>query len=94
MIKYLTVAAVALSVSACAGYQAKLNDAMAKAKDIKAKVECRAKVLDPYVDYILEQDIPAYLDGADVTDVLVVASVFDVEFSKVKAAFKACSAAE
>ncbi len=93
MKKLLAVCCV-VGLSACAGYQAKLNDAMAKAKDIKAKVECRAKVLDPYVNYILEQDIPAYLDGADVTDVLVVAGVVDVEFAKVKAEFKACVAAE
>jgi hypothetical protein len=93
MIKYLAVAAVACSF-ACAGYQAKLNDAMAKAKDIKAKVECRAKVLDPYVNYILEQDIPAYLDGADITTVLEVADVVVPEFDKIKAEFKACSAAE
>ncbi len=93
MKKFLAITTV-LALSACAGYQAKLNDAMAKAKDLKAKIECRAKILNPYVDLVLAEDLPALLDGADITTVLEVANVVVPELDVIKAEFKACSAAE
>ncbi len=93
MKKLLAVCCV-VGLSACAGYQAKLENAMSKAKDLKAKIECRAKVLNPYVDYVLESDLPAYLEGASIDTVLEVANVVVPEFDVIKAEFKACAAAE
>ncbi len=93
MKKLLAVCCV-VGLSACAGYQAKLENAMEKARDLKAKIDCRAKILYPYVDLILEEDLPALLEGADVTTVLEVANVVMPEFAVIKAEFKACAAAE
>ncbi len=93
MKKLLAVCCV-VGLSACAGYQAKLENAMEKARDVKAKVDCRAKILNPYVDLILAQDLPAYLEGASIDAVLDTAEVVMPEFEKIKAEFKACAAAE
>lgn len=88
----LGLVALALVSCGCAGYQAKLENAQKKAKDLAVKVECRAKVVAPYLDYVLEADLPAVLDGADISDVLAVSGVAKAEVEKVKAEFKACGA--
>jgi hypothetical protein len=88
--KKLVVLSAVVLAAGCAGYQAKLDNAQAKAKDLKQKVECRAKVLVPYLDFVLEQDLPALLDGADIADILAVSGTAEAEADKVKAAFAAC----
>jgi len=89
MKKLFVLGAVVLAAG-CAGYQAKLDSAQAKAKDLKQRVECRAKVLVPYLDFVLESDLPALLDGADLSDVMAVSGEAEAEVAKVKAAFAAC----
>jgi hypothetical protein len=80
-----------LAVAAgCAGVQAKLADAKSKATDAYPKVECRAEVILPYVDFILAEDLSKYLDGMSVTEILVAAGVAQEEFKAAEAAFKAC----
>lgn len=79
------------SLFACAGVQAKLADAKALAKDKAPKVECRAKVLEPYVDAILAADLPAILDGLQSFEgALEAAGVLKEEVAKVQAEFAAC----
>jgi hypothetical protein len=94
MNKLLVIGMVVASVVGCAGYQAKLEDAQMKAKDLAVKVECRAAIVRPYVEYILEADLPAVLDGASIEDVLSVAGVVEAEALKVKEAFAACGKIE
>lgn len=90
MKKLIAVLAVA-SLFGCAGLQTKLKNAKNKASDAYPKVECRAEVILPYVDYILEADLPAILDGLqDIDYVLEVAGVVSQEAKEVKAAFAAC----
>lgn len=86
----IVIGAVVASVVGCAGYQAKLENAQAKAKDAAEKVMCRAEVVKPYVEYILEADLPAVLDGADISDVMAVSGAAKEEVAKVKEAFAAC----
>lgn len=86
----ILISALVASAVGCAGYQAKLENAQAKAKDLKEKVECRARVIEPYVAYILEADLPAVLDGASIEDILDVSGAAEAEIAKVKAAFAAC----
>ena len=86
----LVIGMLVASVVGCAGYQAKLDSAQAKARDLAERVECRAKIVAPYVEYILEADLPAVLDGASIEDVLSVAGVVEAEAKKVKEAFAAC----
>lgn len=94
MNKVVGIAVVFASVIGCAGYQGKLDNAQAKAKDAAGKVVCRAKVVAPYVDFILEADLPAVLDGADISDVLAVSGAAKEEVAKVKEAFAACGKIE
>lgn len=89
MKKLLVLGAVALSVG-CAGYQAKLDTAKGKAEDLYKKVECRAEVLKPYLDYVTGDDLVKCLEGADIADVLAVAGEADQKVKEVKAAFAAC----
>ena len=89
MKKYL-IAFAAASLVACAGYQAKLATAKEKAKDLKEKIECRAKVIEPYLEYVLDNDLPAILEGADISDILDVTGMAKEECDKIKAEFKAC----
>jgi hypothetical protein len=80
-----------LSLVACAGVQAKLADAKSKASDAYPKVECRAKVIDPYVDFILAADLPAILDGLQSFEgALEAAGVLKEEVANVKQAFANC----
>lgn len=90
----VVIGAVVASVVGCAGYQGKLEDAQMKAKDVYAKVQCRAKVVLPYVDLILEQDLPAILEGSSIDDVLDMSGAAKDEADKVKAAFAACGKIE
>jgi hypothetical protein len=94
MKKLIVLSAVVLSAVGCAGYQAKLENAQAKAKDVKEKVECRAKVILPYLDYVMEVDLPAVLEGSDISDILAMSEATQDEVEKVKAAFKACGKIE
>lgn len=90
MMKLVTVLGV-LSMVACVGVQSKLADAKAHVKDAYPKVECRAKVIEPYVDYVLAVDLPDLLDGLkDIDYVLEVAGVVSQEAKDVKQAFAAC----
>ena len=90
MKKLVVLSAVVLSAVSCAGYQAKLENAQVKAQDVKEKVECRAKVILPYLDYVLEADLPAVLEGSDISDILAMSEAAEDEVAKVKAAFAAC----
>lgn len=90
----IVIGALVASVVGCAGYQGKLEDAQMKAKDVYAKVQCRAKVVAPYVDYALEQDLPAILEGSSIDDILAMSGVVKDEADKVKAAFAACGKIE
>lgn len=90
MKKLVVIGAVVASVVGCAGYQAKLENAQAKARDAAEKVECRVAVIKPYLEYVLEADLPAVLDGADISDVLAVSGAAKEEVAKVKEAFAAC----
>ena len=86
----IVISALVASAVGCAGYQAKLDNAQTKAKDVVQRVECRAKVVSPYLDFVLEQDLPAILDGASVEDMLAMSGEAEAEVAKVKAAFAAC----
>ncbi len=90
----IVISAVIASVVGCAGYQSRLDDAQTKARDLKEKVVCRAKVIGPYVAYALEADLPALLDGADIADLMAVSGAVDAEVAEVKAAFAACGKIE
>jgi hypothetical protein len=83
------VSVIALAVG-CVGVQKKLADAKSAAKDALPKVECRIKVVEPYVDFILAEDLSKYLDGLSITEVLVAAGVAQEEYEAADAAFKAC----
>lgn len=87
--KYLVIAGV-VGLFACAGYQAKLEDAKTKANDLKEAVECRADVVKPYLEYVTGEDLVAVLEGADIKDLLEMAGVAKTEFEAAKAAFAAC----
>lgn len=89
MNKFLAIVSL-IAVAGCAGVQAKLADAKAKATDAYPKVECRAEVILPYVDFILAEDLNKYLDGMSITEILVAAGVAQKEYQAVDAAFKAC----
>jgi hypothetical protein len=89
--KKLAVVLGVIGLVGCAGAQAKLADAKSKAKDLYPKVECRAKVIEPYVDMILAEDLPAVLEGLkDVEFVLELAGKTNEEVKAVKAAFAEC----
>lgn len=89
--KKLVAVLSVIALAGCAGTQQKLVDAKAKAKDLGPKIECRAKVVEPYIDFILEQDLPELLDGLKNVDyVLEVAGVLKAEADATKAAFAAC----
>jgi hypothetical protein len=90
----IVVGALVASVVGCAGYQSKIDNAQMKARDTYAKVVCRAKVVEPYVEYVLESDLPKVLEGADVSDILDVAGLAEAEVKEVKAAFAACGKIE
>ncbi len=90
----VVVGALVASVVGCAGYQGKIEDAQLKARDVYAKVQCRAKVVLPYVDLILESDLPKVLEGSSIDDILDMSGVAKDEADKVKAAFAACGKIE
>lgn len=86
----IAILAVA-SLCACAGLQTKLADAKSKAKDLYPRVECRAKVIEPYIDFALAEDLPELLEGLKSVDYLLeVAGVVSQEAKDIKAAFAAC----
>jgi hypothetical protein len=90
----VVIGAVVASVVGCAGYQSKIENAQMKARDTYAKVVCRAKVVAPYVDLILEQDLPAILEGSSIDDLLAMSGAVKDEADKVKAAFATCGKIE
>lgn len=80
-----------LSLCACAGLQTKLADAKAKVKEAGPKVECRAKVIEPYVDAILAADLPDVLEGLKSFEgALEAAGYLKEEIENVKAEFAKC----
>lgn len=90
MKKLVAVLGIA-SLFACVGVQKKLADAKAAAKDAAPKVECRAKVVEPYLDFLLAADLPAILDGLQSFEgALEAAGVLKEEVANVKASFAAC----
>jgi hypothetical protein len=94
MNKLVVIGMVVASVVGCAGYQGKLEDAQMKARDVYAKVQCRAKVVLPYVDLILAEDLPKVLEGSSIDDILDMSGAAEKEVAEVKAAFAACGKIE
>ena len=86
--KYL---AIALFAVGCAGYQAKVEEAKAKVHAAKEAVECRLDVISPYLAYVTSEDLPKYLEGADIVELLQAVDVAKDEVAKAKEAFNACA---
>lgn len=80
-----------LTFVACAGVQTKLADAKAHAKDLAPRVECRAKILEPYLDAVLAADLPDVLDGLKSFEgALEAAGYLKEEVAAIKSEFAKC----
>lgn len=88
--KKLIAVCVAVALCACAGYQKKVDDAKSKAKDLAERVECRAKVLAPYVEFATSEQLTEFLEGADIGELLDAVETSKDAVKQVKADFAAC----
>lgn len=88
--KKLIAVCVAVALFGCAGYQKKVDEAKAHAKDAAEKVECRVKVLEPYLSYITSEQLTDFLEGADIGELLDAVETSKDAVKQVKADFAAC----
>jgi hypothetical protein len=94
MKKFVAIVSLIAVAAGCVGVQKKLADAKAVAKAELPVLECRAKVIEPVLDYVLSTDVKALLEGADITDYLVMAGLAKAEVDEAVAAFEACKDAK
>jgi hypothetical protein len=88
--KNLIPLVVLVSLFGCASYQKKVDEAKSHAKDAAEKVECRVKVLEPYLSYITSEQLTEFLEGADIGELLDAVEQSKAAVKQVKADFAAC----
>jgi hypothetical protein len=79
----IAIALLAMSATACAGAQTKINH-------VQAQVNCYIDLVEPYADYLTEEQIKSVLDGMDFSEIIAAAQFTKAEVDAVKAGIKVC----